>query len=278
MQVTWLEFYSKLRKENVKVELILNELFKKKYFLKWVIFWDELVYTSHPGSQSISSSRVQNSRIEIAMKTCGNAPRLVFVLSATHVFLLFASNHSSICQHTDIFHMLTNKSSSHSHGTCYSLPVALILSPFTMSSRHCHQEMAQLMPWSWCQDDKATLVLHWIIRKNVSLPFLTYSLRETGPRQTSLGPRDGQHYQCGGPYKLYSQPPHPPFHRTQTSGPGARDKLTDSPKSLPSSHLTIKALFLGPACAWLPCLSEQVLTKEALGLCHGDGLACHFLR
>lgn len=27
MQVTWLEFYSKLRKENVKVEQILNKLF-----------------------------------------------------------------------------------------------------------------------------------------------------------------------------------------------------------------------------------------------------------
>lgn len=36
MQVTWLEFYSKLRKENVKVEKILSEFSrrKKKRFLK----------------------------------------------------------------------------------------------------------------------------------------------------------------------------------------------------------------------------------------------------
>lgn len=30
MQVTWLEFYSKLRKENVKVENFLNEFSREK--------------------------------------------------------------------------------------------------------------------------------------------------------------------------------------------------------------------------------------------------------
>lgn len=30
MQVTWLEFYSKLRKENVKVEKILSEFSRRK--------------------------------------------------------------------------------------------------------------------------------------------------------------------------------------------------------------------------------------------------------
>ena len=153
------------------------------------------------------------------MKACRNAPRLVFVLCVTHVFLLFASNCSSMCQHMNISCVLTNKSSSQSHGPCYSLPIAFILSLFTMSNKHYHL-LLQLMPWNWCQDDKAILVLHGTIGKNVSLPFLTYSLRETGLRQTSMGPRDGHHYQYSGPFKLYSQPSHTSFHRTQTSGPG----------------------------------------------------------
>ena len=55
----------------------------------------------------------------------------------------------------------------------------------------------------------------------------------------------------------------------------AGDNLTDIPKLSP---LLTRALFLGPAGAWLPCLSEQVLTKEALGPRHRDSLAGHFLR
>lgn len=116
------------------------------------------------------------------------------------------------------------------------------------------------MPWSWCQDDKVILVLHWTLGKNVSLPFLTYSLRETGPRLTSSGPTGGQYSQCGGHFKLYSQS----FHRTQTmSGPGQETSWLMAPNLYPQM---IKALFLGPACTWPTYLSERVLTKEALGL------------
>lgn len=52
-------------------------------------------------------------------------------------------------------------------------------------------------------------------------------------RNRSLGPRDGQHFQCSGPFKVYSQGAHPPFHRTQMSGPCRRQPHWH-PSTLPS--------------------------------------------
>lgn len=159
----------------------------------------------------------------------------------------------------NLFDVLTERSRCHLHDTCYCL--FSILSLFTAQ---------KALPSPATADVKMTrlLVSCCPLGKNVTLPFLAYPLLER--KASEMG-----NIVSAVALSTFTHKVPIPLSADSDVRPQQETTSLTAPNLSPP---VTKALFLGPPRAWVSCLSEQILTKEALGPCQRDSLGCHLLR